>query len=173
MILLLPLSWMSGSSSSSPRMAASSSSVTSTSSTCSPASCPALPCAVLLAVVAAHRIADVAVALTDAALLLVAEAKARDVDLRNGDRDEVLALSSDQLALRDVLAEVLPDLAADDVPKARMILIDLEAHRQKLQSSTSLQVSRWQNDRPHRGRCDRACVALRADKRVRAEWASE
>ena len=83
----------------------------------------------LLALLAAHRIAGVAVALAGAALLLVAEAEARDIDLRNRDGDEVLALAPDQLALRDVLAKVLPDLAANDRAEPRVILIDLQGHR--------------------------------------------
>ena len=70
--------------------------------------------ALLLALATADGVARVAVALARTALLLVAEAEARDVDLRDRDRDEVLALPADELALRDVLAEVLADLAPDD-----------------------------------------------------------
>ena len=43
-----------------------------------------------------------------------------------------LPLRPMQLALRDVLAQVLPDLAADDVAEARVVLVDLEAHRAKV-----------------------------------------
>ena len=46
----------------------------------------------LVTLLAGHGVARVPVALTDAALLLVAEAKARDVDLRDRDRDDVFAL---------------------------------------------------------------------------------
>ena len=83
----------------------------------------------LLALFAAHRVAGLAVALACATLLLVAEAEARDIDLRDGDGDEVLALPPDELALRDVLAQVLPDLAADDRAEPRVVLIDLQGHR--------------------------------------------
>ncbi len=55
--------------------------------------------AVALALFAADRVARLAVALPRAALLFVAVAKMRNVDLRNRDRDEVLALSPDELAL--------------------------------------------------------------------------
>ena len=41
----------------------------------------------------AERVADLALALADAALLLGAEAEVREVDLRQRDRDQVLALA--------------------------------------------------------------------------------
>src|SRR5262249_35059097 len=41
---------------------------------------------------------------------------------------QVLAFSPDELAVGDVLAQVLPNLAADDVAKAGMILVDFETH---------------------------------------------
>src|SRR5262249_7502454 len=44
-----------------------------------------------------ERIADLAVALADAALLLVAVLEVRDLDLRDRDRDRVLALLRDHL----------------------------------------------------------------------------
>jgi hypothetical protein len=52
---------------------------------------PGLALAGLLVLGAAQRVARVPVALPDAAPLLVAEAEARDVDLRDGDRDKVLS----------------------------------------------------------------------------------
>ena len=58
----------------------------------------------------------------------IAEAEARDVDLRDRDGDDVFALLTEKLALGDVLLEVLTDLAADDVAEPGMILIDLQAH---------------------------------------------
>ena len=84
-----------------------------------------LALAALLLVALAQRVAGLTIALADAAALLVAEAEARDVDLRDGDRDEVLAFAPDQLALRDVLAEVLADPPADYLSKAAVILVDL------------------------------------------------
>ena len=104
--------------------------MTSTSSDVLAGALPGLlALAALFALLAADGIAGVAVALPRAALLLVAEAEARDVDLRDRDRDEVLALAPDELALRDVLPEVLPDLAADDRAEARVVLVDLQRHR--------------------------------------------
>ena len=58
----------------------------------------------------------------------VAEAEVRHVDLRDRDADEVLALLADHLALRDVLPQVLLDLAADDLAEAEVILFDVENH---------------------------------------------
>ena len=45
-----------------------------------------------------------------------------------GMRDDVLALLADHLALRDVLAQVLLDLPADDLLEARVVLVDLQRH---------------------------------------------
>ena len=78
---------------------------------------------------AVEGVALVALALTDAARLLVAEAKLGDVDLRHGDRHGVFALPAEQLAVRDVFAQVLPYAPLDDVAEARVILIDVEGHR--------------------------------------------
>ena len=78
---------------------------------------------------AADRIAGITVALAGASLLLVAEAEAGNVDLGDRDRDDVLPLAADELALGDVLPEILPDPAANDVPEAGVVLVDLERHR--------------------------------------------
>ena len=63
-----------------------------------------LPFAVLR-VALADRIARLAIALAHAALFLIAEPKARDLDLRQRDRDHVLALAADHLAVGDVFLE--------------------------------------------------------------------
>src|SRR4029079_3209815 len=81
-----------------------------------------------LVAVGAERIADLAVALPHAALLLVAVLEVRDIDRRQRDRDRVLPFLRDHLALRDVLAKVLLDLAADDLAKPPVIEIDLLRH---------------------------------------------
>jgi hypothetical protein len=83
---------------------------------------------VAFAFLPADGIAHVALALTDAAALLVTVDEAGDVDLRDGDADELLALPPDQLPLRDISPEVLSDLAPDDGAETRMILIDLQRH---------------------------------------------
>src|SRR5262249_5640075 len=59
----------------------------------------------------AKRRADFAVTLSDAAGAVLAVAKVRNVQLRDGDTDQVPPLAADHLALRDVLPEVLPDFA--------------------------------------------------------------
>ena len=63
-----------------------------------------------------------------ATALPIAVREARDVDLRDGDRDDIFAFTVEQLSLRHILAKVLPDLAANDRPKPRVILIDLQRH---------------------------------------------
>src|SRR5205085_2035185 len=68
--------------------------------------------------VAADRLADLAVSLADAALLLRAVLEAGELDLREGDRDEVLALLPEELSLGDVLAQLLLDLPAHDLHEA-------------------------------------------------------
>src|SRR4029078_3576981 len=52
----------------------------------------------------------------------------RPVDLRKRNRNQILPLAPDQLALRDVLAQVLLDLPANDVAEAAMVWIDSQRH---------------------------------------------
>src|SRR5262249_23820011 len=73
-------------------------------------------------------LADVAVALADAAGALLAVAELRDVDLRQGDADQVLPLLADQFAPADVFAQVALHLAPDDLPEALVIAVDPLAH---------------------------------------------
>ena len=58
--------------------------------------------ALSLGLFAAHRVASVALALTYPPLLLVPEGKARDVDLGDRNRDEILTFAPKHLALRNV-----------------------------------------------------------------------
>ena len=110
---------MCGSSSSSPRIAASSSSVTSTSSVCSPACCPASPSPVLR-IALADRIAGLAVALARRRPARLSPKRKRGMSIcGHRDRDHVLALAADHLAVGDVLPQVLLDLALDDRPETR------------------------------------------------------
>ena len=76
----------------------------------------------------AQAVAHVALPLPHAAAILAAEPEARPVDLRQRDRDQVLALPPDQLALRDVLAQVLLDLPAHDVAEAAMVRVYPKSH---------------------------------------------
>ncbi len=64
----------------------------------------ALPLAFAFLAPAPYGVAGIALALTGAALVLVTEAEAGDVDLRDGDGDELLPLLADQLPLRNVLS---------------------------------------------------------------------
>src|SRR6188768_1747497 len=75
-----------------------------------------LPRAVFtLGLLATDGIAGLSLTLTDTTLLLVPEGKARDVDLRDWNRDQILALAPEHFALRNVAAQVLANLAANDV----------------------------------------------------------
>ena len=78
--------------------------------------------------VAVHGIALVALALADAARLLLREAQARDLDLRQRDGDDMLTLLADELALGEVLAEVLLDDAAHDLAEALHVALDAAEH---------------------------------------------
>src|SRR5262249_13020949 len=81
-----------------------------------------------LALAGAEWRAGGAVALAGAAGALLAVAELRDVDLRQRDADEVLALLADHLAAADVLAEVALDLAADELAEALVVAFDFLSH---------------------------------------------
>src|SRR5262249_48346903 len=76
----------------------------------------------------AERLAGLAVALADAAAPFPAVLELRDVDLRQRDADEVLALLADHLAAADVLGQVALDLAAHELLEALVIAFDLLSH---------------------------------------------
>src|SRR6185436_8918511 len=78
---------------------------------------------------AVQRVAGLPLALAHAARGLGAEADAGDLDLRKRDGDDVLPLAADELALGQVLAELLLDDAADDLLEALDVAIDLPKHR--------------------------------------------
>src|SRR5262249_23473258 len=102
----------------------------------------------LAALAAAQGRADGAVAGADAAVVLVAVAELRDVDGRQRDADQVLALLADQLAAADVLAEVALDLAADELAEALVVAFDLLAHGMAPLSGPRSAVGRAPDDRP-------------------------
>ena len=77
---------------------------------------------------AADRRADVAGPLADAAAVLGPVAKLGDLDLRQGDRDELAPGLADHLAVRDVLTQVGLDLAPDDLLEPIGITIDFSNH---------------------------------------------
>src|SRR5262249_23458709 len=78
----------------------------------------------LLRVALADRVADLAVALDDAAALLGAIAELRDIDLRQRDRDILAPLAADHLALRHIFAQIFLDLTAHDLAKTIQIALD-------------------------------------------------
>src|SRR5262245_50287114 len=69
-----------------------------------------------------------AFALSDSSRIAAAEPEIRHFDLRNGDADEVFSLLAEQFALRDVLLQVLFDLAPHDLTESEVILFDIENH---------------------------------------------
>ena len=76
-----------------------------------------------------HALAGLAVALADAARFLASRSGSAGSRSGGGDGDDVLALAADQLALGEVLAELLLDHAADDLPEPLHVAIDLAQHR--------------------------------------------
>ena len=77
---------------------------------------------------AADRRADVARALAHSAAVLGPVAELGDLDLRQGDRDELAPGLADQLAVRDVLTQVGLDLAPDDLLEPIGVTIDFSNH---------------------------------------------
>src|SRR5690606_28178833 len=78
--------------------------------------------------VRAQRRARLALALADAAQVTAAVAEVRQLDLRQRDRDQLLAPPPDQLASGEMPLEVLLDLAADDVLEPPAIALDTPDH---------------------------------------------
>src|SRR5215471_171634 len=72
-----------------------------------------------------QRSSRFAFALTDTTRVPPAEAEVRHFDLRDRNADVVLPLFPDQLALRDVLLQVVLDFAPDNLPKPEIILLDV------------------------------------------------
>ena len=76
----------------------------------------------------ANRIADFAVALSHSASSVIAEAKVRQIELGHGDAHQVLALAADHLLVRDIFAQILPDLSTHDFLKSRSVRFDFDGH---------------------------------------------
>ena len=94
---------------------------------CWPGPSPA-PRAGLAVAGAADRGPDVARPLADAAAVLGPVAELGDLDLRQGDRDELAPRLADHLAVGDVLPQVGLDLAADDLLEPVGVTIDFSHH---------------------------------------------
>src|SRR5262249_43219165 len=75
-----------------------------------------------------QRVARLALALADAAGALLAVAELRQLDLRQGDADQILPLAADHPPAADVLAQVRLHLAPDDLPEALVVTLDLLPH---------------------------------------------
>src|SRR5205823_12332203 len=101
-----------------------------------------------LALAGRERVADVAVALADADGALLAEAELGDLDLRQRDRDEVLALAADQLAAADVLGQPALDLAADDPAEPLVIALDPLPHDAPPRKRATTEYTEYTEKRP-------------------------
>src|SRR5262249_25276056 len=81
--------------------------------------------AVFVNVARRERCTRLAFPLANSSCIAAAEAEVRHFDLRDRNADKILPLLTDQLSLRDVLLQVLLDLAPDDLPKTKIILLDV------------------------------------------------
>src|SRR5262249_52405113 len=84
--------------------------------------------AFIVALGRAERLADLAVTLSGAGGAFAAIAELRNLDLRQGDADQVASLFADHLATGDVLAQVALHLAADELAEALVVAFDLLSH---------------------------------------------
>src|SRR5262249_12368116 len=66
--------------------------------------------------------------LSDASSVAASESEAGHLDLWDRNADKILPFFADQFSLRDVLLQVLLDLAPDDLPETQVILLDIENH---------------------------------------------
>src|SRR5215813_12885740 len=66
--------------------------------------------------------------LSDTTGVAASESEAGHFDLRDRNADKILSFFADQFSLRDVLLQVLLDLAPDDLPESQVILFDIENH---------------------------------------------
>ena len=90
---------------------------------------PGLPLAAFaVGVTGGDRLADFAVPLTDAAAAVLAIAEVRHIELRQGDADEVVPLTADHLAVRDVFSQVVSYLPANDLFEPRRVAVDFHDH---------------------------------------------
>ncbi len=69
-----------------------------------------------------------------AARAVLAVAEVGHVELRQGNADQIVALAADHFAVRDVLPQVLADLAPHDLLESRLIALDLDVHLNPLRS---------------------------------------
>jgi hypothetical protein len=75
-----------------------------------------------------NRIARLAFALPDTAGLTIPKAKPRNLNLGHRNAHEILALTANHLAVRDVLLEILLDLPFNDRSKTGVILLNVIRH---------------------------------------------
>src|SRR5262245_32846136 len=87
-----------------------------------------LTLAVFVNVARRERRSGFSFTLSDTAGVAASESEAGHFDLWDRNADKILPFFADQFSLRDVLLQVLLDLAPDDLPKSQVILFDIENH---------------------------------------------
>ena len=90
----------------------------------------------LLRIPLAHRISGLTRALPHSTLLFLAKPKPRDLNLRDRNRDKILALASDHLAMGDVLLQIL---RAHLGPVNRTLCVHRDAFRGQLEGDRQRQ----------------------------------
>src|SRR5436190_23002679 len=72
------------------------------------------------------------VALSDAPCPVIAESEMWYVERWHRDTDQIATLPADHLAVRDVLAQILANPAADNLSKAALIALNFHDHRSQM-----------------------------------------
>src|SRR5215204_2520541 len=76
-----------------------------------------------------NRLTLFPVALPDAPCPVIAKSEMRYVERRHRDANQIATFPADHLAMRDVLAQILTDPAADNLSKAALIALDFHDHK--------------------------------------------
>src|SRR5262245_60772112 len=84
--------------------------------------------AVFIDVAGSQRRSRVAFALPNATGVAAPESEVWHFDLGDRDADKIFSLLTDQFALRNILLQVLLDLAPYDLPETEIILFNIENH---------------------------------------------
>src|SRR5215510_242287 len=87
-----------------------------------------LALAVFVDVARRERRSGFSFTLSDTTGVAASESEAGHFDLWYRNADKILPFFADQFSLRDVLLQVLLDLAPDDLPKSQVVLFDIEYH---------------------------------------------
>src|SRR5690606_30908476 len=111
----------------------------------------------------ADRLADLAFPLPCPTRSVLAELEVGNIQLGDGNADQFAALAADHLALRNVLPQVLTNLAAHNLLEAALVAFNLQTHDCLTAVSTGERVHSGQSRAPVAGR--RAAGPCAADCR--------